>query len=185
MDYYPEREHNGKFLYGRGTELEEISYYDTEHLHFFVSPSTIQVEADGLASQGVDEANNLGIYAISGVKAGQKIDFRISGLGMNPQMQENPHDHGGGQIIVQKRFDLNLEAIIVILALMIGLIGVAMVWNSESSAEDQADRRRRLKDRKKELLKEFEPLRDAKASSQREHTLNRLVTIYKALETDQ
>ena len=170
-----------------GTELKEISYYAAEHFHVFVSPASIDLSAEGLESQGLDQANNLGVYALADLPAGEEIVFTIKGAGMNPQADPHNHQESSGRIIVKKRYDQSFEAILVVLAIMLFSVGIALVWNSESVEADQEARRQALRDQRKELLAEYSKIRSngvQVSAAEREHILNRLITIYKALEAE-
>lgn len=165
-----------------GTTVKEIVYYPIEHFHLFVSPANIGVFGEGMVNQGVDQDNNMAIYAFTDLQAGQKISFTLSGQGVSPQQAPSQSQ---GRVIIGSRYDRSLEISIVIALLIIGVASIGYNWNRENPEEEQVSRRDALRDQRKELLKEYQALTSngQEASiADKDRILNRLVTIYKALD---
>ncbi len=166
------------------TSIEEILHYPAQHFHLFVSPANIAVTGEGLENQGVDQANNMAIYAFTDVEVGESLVMTLSGEGIHPQRSQQSNQ---GRILVENRFARGFEISSMIIMTILLAASLGYAWNREDPEEEQESRRQALRAQRKELLQSYHRLQSDQngvSTLEKDRVLNRLVSIYKALEQD-
>ena len=164
--------------------VSELVGYDIDHFHVYTMPLDLKISLPGLSREGTDNENGLAIYAMEKVKAGQLLEFQVSGQGMseNDPDQHANHEQSTGKIVVETRLDTSTE--LLISAVLIMAILMALFISISQQNEDMKQGSiQMLKDQKIVLLKEYSSFKDsAAANPERDKVLYHLVSVYKTLD---
>lgn len=159
------------FIGGMGA-LKETFYNDFDHFHLFARPSNLQVISTGLSNEGVDENQNLTIYAASNVKAGQTMNMRISGSG-SANMQP----------VLQPIVGSTQTVITVVLALLALAIGLSYTLTHEVSSDpDLTAQLLALQQTRQNLLKQLSSMQNDADPADKQKIQKRLRKIYQRLQ---
>lgn len=158
--------------------------YDIDHFHVYAMPIELKISLPGLSREGTDNENGLAIYAMEKIKAGQLLEFQVSGQGMseNDQDQHAEHQQSNGKIVVETRSDMNTQLLISGVLIMAVLMAL-FISISQQNEDLKQGSIQMLKDQKNVLLKQYSRFDNSpEENADRDKVLYQLVSVYKTLD---
>ncbi len=152
--------------------IAETFFQDFPHFHVFVRPANLQVSALGLESGGVNNDQNMAIFAASNVKTGQTLSINVRG---NSMANMKP--------VLLPRMSLTNSMIIIILAALIMAIGLSFALTHDVVVDENlASQLTALQKTRRELLGKLARISDRANPAEKQQIQHRLRKVYQHLQ---
>ena len=152
--------------------IEETFFQEFSHFHVFVRPSNLRVAAPGLDPQGVNNDQNMAIFAASNVKAGQTLSINVRG---NSMANMKP--------VLLPRMSLTNSIIIIILAALIMAIGLSFALTHDVGVDEKsASQLTALQKTRRELLGKLARMPVKANPAEKQQIRHRLRKVYQRLQ---
>ncbi|MCF7796825.1 MAG: hypothetical protein K9N11_01720 [Lentisphaeria bacterium] len=152
--------------------VRETFYQDVEHFHLYGRPSGLSIASPSLRNEGVNEQQNVGIYAALDIKAGETMNIQVSGSTMSNM-----------QPVLMPRMSSTHTIVLVVLSILILAIGLSYALTHEPVMDtDESSQITALQRTRTDLLRQLAKMTDGEATPEKQKLQKRLRKIYQRLQ---
>lgn len=152
--------------------VRETFFEDVEHFHLFARPSGLSISSSALQNEGVNEQQNVGIYAAMDMKAGETMTIRVAGSAMSNM-----------QPVLMPRLSSTHTVVLVVLSILLLAIGLSYALTHEPVMDsDETSQITALQRTRTELLHQLAAMTDGEATHEKQKLQKRLRKIYQRLQ---
>ncbi|MCF7801051.1 MAG: hypothetical protein K9N34_03430 [Candidatus Marinimicrobia bacterium] len=152
--------------------VRETFFNDVEHFHLYARPSGLSISSRSLRNEGVNEEENVGVYAAMDMKAGETMTIQVSGSSMSNM-----------QPVLRPRLSSTHTVVLVVLSILLLAIGLSYTLTHEPVTDtDESSQITALQRTRTELLHQLAAMTDGEATHEKQKLQKRLRKIYQRLQ---